>query len=117
MPSIDFAALRSTISLAQVLASLNFNPVGRSGDELRGPCTVHESSSPTSRSFSADLRKNTWNCFRCGAGGNQLDLWAATQKLPIYAAALDLCERLAIPLPQFGRSTSSANTRSEKRSP
>lgn len=103
MPSIDFTALRLTVSMAQVLDLLQFHPVSRSGDELRGPCPVHESSSPTSRSFSADLRKNAWRCFRCHAGGNQLDLWAQSQKLSLHAAALDLCERLAVPVPQLGR--------------
>jgi hypothetical protein len=48
MPSIDFAALRSTVSMVQVLELLNFNPVSRSGDELSGLRRVHGSSLPTS---------------------------------------------------------------------
>jgi DNA primase len=117
MPSIDYRALRATISLAQVLELLKFVPASRSGDELRGPCPVHGSNSPGSRSFSADLQKNTFHCFRCDGGGNQLDLWAKTQNLSIYAAALDLCERLAVPVPQLGGSSPGTKRESEKRSP
>jgi DNA primase len=117
MPSIDYRALRSTVALAQVLDLLKFVPASRKGDELRGPCPVHGSNSPASRSFSADLRKNSFHCFRCGAGGNQLDLWAKTQNLSIYAAALDLCERLGIPIPQLGHASPGVRTESEKRSP
>jgi DNA primase len=117
MPSIDYRALRSTVSLAQVLELLKFVPASRSGTELRGPCPVHGSKSPVSRSFSADLSKNTFHCFRCDAGGNQLDLWAKTQNLSIYAAALDLCERLAVPVPRLDHTSPGARRESEKRSP
>ena len=34
--------------------------------------------------------------FRCGASGNALDLWVAVTKLPVYEAALALCERLRL---------------------
>jgi DNA primase len=115
MPSIDFTELRATISMSSVLDLLGFVPSERSGDQLRGPCPLHGSTSPNSRSFSVNPRKNSFRCFRCGAAGNQLELWAAAQKLPIYDAALDLCQRLGVAVPERVRGRSSP--RPEKRNP
>ena len=67
-----------------------------SGDQVRGPCPVHGSTSPGSRTFSANLRQNTFQCFKCGEKGNQLDLYVAVTKLPIYKAVRELCERAGI---------------------
>lgn len=100
MPGIDYALVRETIRIADVLRLLDFQPVERSGDELRGPCPIHGSLSRTSRSFSANVRKQTFICFKCGASGNQLDLWVAVSKLPLYDAARDLCSRLGIEVPE-----------------
>jgi hypothetical protein len=33
-------------------------------------------------------------CNRCRSRGNQLELWAAANKLPLHQAAIDLCRRL-----------------------
>lgn len=49
----------------------------------------------------AHLEKNCWHCFRCGAGGNALDLYLAVTRLPIYAGALELCARLHLPVPRL----------------
>ncbi len=94
MPGIDFRQARQDIRLAEVLALLDYTPRQRSGEQLRGPCPVHRSRSATSRCFAAHLGQNVWHCFRCGAGGNALDLWAALTGQPIYAAVLDLYQRL-----------------------
>jgi DNA primase len=103
MPGIDYTKLREQISIEQVLQLAGFVAIESSGDERRGPCLIHGSSSPTSRSFSANLRKQTFVCFKCGAAGNQLDLWVAISKLPLYDAARDLCERLAMEVPEIRR--------------
>jgi DNA primase len=81
---------------------VNFVPAEQPGDQLRGPCPVHRSTSPTSRSFSVNLKKNTFRCFKCGAQGNQLDLWTAITKLPIHQAAETLCTRAGIDVPRIG---------------
>jgi DNA primase len=94
MPGIDFALLRGQVSLAQVLDLLGFTPTTRSGPQVRGPCPLHGSRSPRSRSFAAHLERQCWYCFRCGVGGNALDLYAAARRLPLYEAALELCRRL-----------------------
>ena len=116
MPSIDFAELRATIKLSAVLDLLAFVPCERSGDQLRGPCPLHGSSSPNSRSFSVNPTKNSFRCFRCGKAGNQLELWAGAKNLSIYDAAIDLCQRLGIDVPQRGRGNGHSN-RTEKRNP
>jgi len=99
MPPIDFAAARAQLRLAAVLALAGFTPSSRRGLQLRGPCPVHRSTRPTSRSFAAHLGKNVWHCFACGAGGNVLDLWVALTGQPVYAAVLDLCARLGQNVP------------------
>ena len=99
MPGIDFTLLRQQISLMQVLDLVGFTATTRCGPQLRGRCPVH-GSSPESRSFAAHVEKNGWHCFRCGAGGNALDLYLAVTKLPIYEATLELCTRLCVPVPR-----------------
>jgi DNA primase len=51
--------------------------------------------------FAAHLERHCWHCFRCGAGGNALDLWIAVTGLPVYEAALDLCRRLHLDVPRL----------------
>lgn len=103
MPGIDYAKLRAQIKIEQVLALVEFCGSESHGDETRGPCPIHGSTSQTSRSFSANLRKHTYRCFKCGAGGNQLDLWVAISKLPLHDAARDLCNRLGVKVPEIER--------------
>jgi DNA primase len=99
MPGIDFREARARLRLAAVLELLDFAPCSRCGDQVRGPCPVHGSHAPTSRSFAAHLGKNVWHCFRCGAGGNALDLWATLTRQDLHAAVLDLCGRLGRDVP------------------
>jgi DNA primase len=99
MPAIDFALLRRQASLAQVLDLIGFTPATRCGPQLRGPCPLHGSASPRSRSFAAHLERHCWHCFRCGAGGNAVDLYLAVTRLPLYEGALELCARLHLPVP------------------
>lgn len=95
MPAIDFRQLRADIAMAEVLDLLGFVAVERKGDEVRGRCPFHESAAyGKHRSFSANLRRHLFHCFKCGAAGNHLDLWARASQQPIHAAALDLCARL-----------------------
>jgi integrase-like protein/CHC2-type zinc finger protein len=98
-PAIDFAAVRAVITMAAVLQLLGFRANNTRGTQQRGPCPLHGSTSATSRCFSVNLDQHAFHCFKCGRSGNALDLWAAaTGQLP-YDAAIDLCDRLGIPLP------------------
>ena len=100
MSGIDFALLRQQLSLTQVLDLIGFTPTTRCGPQLRGPCPVHGSKSPRSRSFAAQVAKYCWHCFRCGAGGNALDLYVAVTKQPVHEGALELCARLGMSAPR-----------------
>jgi hypothetical protein len=98
-PAIDFAAVRAAITLAAVLQLLGFKANSSHGTQQRGPCPLHGSTSGTSRCFSANLEQHTFHCFKCGRSGNALELWAHANRLTPYDAAIDLCQRLNIPLP------------------
>jgi putative transposase len=102
-PAIDFAAVRAAVTMAAVLGLLGFQPRSSHAAQQRGPCPLHGSRSGTSRCFSVNLEQHTFHCFKCGRSGNALDLWThATGQTP-YDAALDLCQRLGIPLPTRNR--------------
>jgi DNA primase len=103
MPGIDFNRLRAEITMEQVLTLLSFQPVGRNGDQLHGPCPVHGSASPLSPIFSVNVRTQRYYCHKCHSRGNQLELWAAVRKLPFYDAALDLCQALGRNVPWIGQ--------------
>ena len=55
------------------------------------------------RARPAHLGRDLWHCFRCGAGGNALDLWAAVTRQGVHAAVLDLCQRLGRDVPGLPR--------------
>jgi DNA primase len=103
MPGIDFREARARLRLAEVLDLIGFEPRSRWNEQLRGPCPVHQSHAPRSRSFAAHLGKGVWHCFVCGAGGNVLDLWVALTKQPLHAAIIDLCQRLNQEVPWLPR--------------
>jgi putative transposase len=98
-PALDFAAVRAAITIAQVLALLGFRPRSDHAGQQRGTCPLHGSADSTARCFSVNTQAHTFHCFKCGRSGNALDLWAQANHLSIYDAAVDLCQRLNIPLP------------------
>lgn len=115
MASVDFAAARRAIPIARVLELLRFEPALRRGDQLRGPCPLHGSKRPESRSFSVNLTKNAFRCFVCGAAGNQLDLWRLATQLPLLEATVDLASRLNVPLPPRTAATKPAAKAEQRR--
>ncbi|MBI3469507.1 MAG: hypothetical protein HY000_41425 [Planctomycetes bacterium] len=58
---------------------------------FRGGCTQRRRHAK-SRSFSANLKKNAFRCFRCGVSGNHVDLWATVNNMDLRQAALTVCE-------------------------
>ena len=98
-PAIDFAAVRAVVTMAAVLNLLGFRPASSRGAQQRGPCPLHGSTAGTSRCFSVNLDAQTFQCFKCGRSGNALDLWVQATQQNAYDAALDLCQRLGIPVP------------------
>jgi DNA primase len=119
MGGINYSAIRAAVPLQTVLDLLEFVPVYRRGDQVRGPCPIHGSNSPQGRSLSANLARNAFRCFTCGAAGNQLDLWSLTQSMSLFAATTELCNRLQIHIPQTERQREQTSTRrhAEKRNP
>ena len=103
MPGIDFNKLRAEITMEQVLNLINFQPSRRSGNQCRGPCPVHQSTSSTSRSLSVNLSTRRYYCHKCQSKGNQIEFWAEVKQLPIYDAAIDLCRALGRDVPWIKR--------------
>jgi hypothetical protein len=99
VPGIDFRAVRQRISMTEVLALIGFKPQTASGSGLRGPCPIHRSQMPRSRSFAVQVERKVYRCFGCGSAGNHLDLYAAATQQDLYPAALDLCARVHLPIP------------------
>jgi DNA primase len=99
---IDFAELRRLVSIGDVLEVLGFRETERRGPQLRGPCPIHKSTNQKSRSFSVNLERNVFQCFKagCEAKGNQLDLYAQAAGQEIYPATIELCEKLGIQPPR-----------------
>ena len=98
-PAIDFAAVRAAITIAQVLALLGFTPRSDQAGQQRGACPLHGSTHATARCFSVNTKSHTFHCFKCNRSGNALDSWATANRLSIYDAAINLCQRLNVPLP------------------
>lgn len=71
MPSkwVDFKTLRDQLSFADVLAHYGLDVQGR-GDQVKVLCPFHDDHKP---SCGVNLKKQVFNCFACGAGGNALD--------------------------------------------
>jgi len=101
MPLLDLRQARADVRLEDVLHLLGWTARVRLGAQVRGACPVHGSQSKTSRAFSAHLGRGVWHCFRCGASGNALDLWAQVTRQEIYPAVLDLYRRLGQSVPRL----------------
>lgn len=100
--TINYRQLRDSVQIQAVLRWMSWEASSRFGDQLRGACplchvgSVDTPSPPacsSNRTFSVNTRRNIYRCFRCGSGGNALDLWSAYRELPIYAAAQEIQRR------------------------
>lgn len=90
MDWVNFREIRARISIVDVLTRYyRIDNLKQVGQTLVGPCPVHNGDS--ARAFHVDLDKNLWHCFTgCKKGGNQLDLVAAKDQVPVREAALRL---------------------------
>ena len=97
--SVDYAYLRSQVTIEQVLKHIDhFENLRGTKTQRRGPCPIHKSTSKTSKSFSVNLTKNVFQCFnqKCGAHGNTLDFWAAIHGQTIHQAAIDIAKTFGL---------------------
>jgi transposase len=99
-PHVDYAFLRSQITLERVLEHLRLLEGLRGSRQPRGACPIHGSQNPRSRTFSVNLDRDVFQCFdaACGASGNVLDFWTAFHRLPLYEAALHLAQTFGLRL-------------------
>ncbi len=103
MPGVDYRAVAARVPMEKVLELLGFAAKGAATGQFRGPCPVHGSQSPHSRSFSANLARGLCRCFKCGFVGNQIQLWATLKNMTAYDAAVDLCRRTGVEVPWIER--------------
>ena len=103
MPGVDFQRTRERITMRDVLQLLQFEATSRRAEQWRGPCPVHGSQNPRSRSFSVNVQLGRNHSFSCGSQGNALELWAAVHHKSVYAAAVELCELLGVEIPWVTR--------------
>lgn len=96
---IDYRRVRELVSMREVLELLSWQACTRRGPQLRGACPVHGSTSAASRVFSVQLERAVFQCFKCGAHGNQLDLYCAVTGISLYQGVLELCEKLGLEPP------------------
>ena len=102
---VDFKAVKSAVSMQQLLDRYQINWLRKSGGELRGRCPIHKGDGQDA--FHVNVSKNAFNCFSCHARGNVLDFVAAMEKCSVRDAALKLQDWYSIPaatsLTRFGR--------------
>ncbi len=85
---VDFAAIKRSVELAPWLRRYQVK-LRRSGvDQYRGCCPIHGGDGRDA--FHANLRKNVFHCFSCGAGGTVLDFVAAMEQCSLREAARKL---------------------------
>lgn len=99
MSGIDYRRVRAAISMGEVLELIGFEASSRRGDQLRGRCPLQACQQTVRRAFSVDVGRGIFRCFACRAGGNQLDLWALFNRLPLHEAAKSLCHKNHTPIP------------------
>jgi DNA primase len=85
---VDFAALKRSVPLALLFERYHVK-LRRSGrDQYRGRCPIHRGEGP--EAFHANLSRNIFHCFSCGAGGSVLDFISAIDGCSLREAALRL---------------------------
>ena len=93
---VNFAAIKQSVPLAPLLRRYQVK-LGRSGpDQYRGCCPIHGGQGRDA--FHANLTRNVFHCFSCGAGGSVLDFVAAMEGCSLREAALKLASETAAPI-------------------
>lgn len=100
-PLIDYAELRSRVSMADVLTQIGY-PFHTSATQFRGKCPLHNESIGRGKPFSVSFKRNVFRCFEssCQKQGNVLDFWREYRQLPLYEAALDMAKTFQIEIPK-----------------
>ena len=87
---VSFAKIKATVPLRKILERYDLfdllKPIGGDIKQLKGPCPFCGTTKKTP--FRVNIDRNCWNCFKCGAGGNILDLVARKELKTIPQAAI-----------------------------
>jgi len=97
---VDFEAIKLLVPVHQVLELVGWRPTWERGAIARGPCPIHHSNNPRSRSLA--VTRDGWYCHSCHKRGDVVRLWAELHGLSMLQAALRLCERLRMEVPRIG---------------
>src|SRR5437879_1432118 len=90
MANVDFADLKSRVSITDVLSMLNVTNLRHSSGALRGPCPIC-GGDPADRHFVVTEGKG-WYCHHCKNGGDLIKLVATVRQIDVRAAALAIQE-------------------------
>src|SRR6478672_13473599 len=88
---VDFAALKQSVALAPLLQDYGVRLRCSGRDQYRGLCPIHHGQGR--EAFHANLTRNLFHCFSCGASGTVLDFVAAIERCTLREAALILQHR------------------------
>jgi hypothetical protein len=92
---VDFATIKRSVGLGPVLRRYQVS-LRRSGrDQYRGLCPIHRGEGRDA--FHANLSRNIFHCFSCGAGGTVLDFVAPMEGGTLREAARKLARETAVP--------------------
>ena len=93
---VDFAAIKQSVPLRLLLRRYQVK-LRRSGpDQYRGCCPIHGGQGQDA--FHANLTRNVFHCFSCGAAGSVLDFVAAMERCTLRDAALKLAGEIPRPI-------------------
>jgi DNA primase len=92
----DFAVIRQRVTMEMLFEHYQYHPHTKTASEARGPCPLHPTKSQpgerkgNGRSFAANLVKNIFQCFSCGAKGNVIDFVAKIENCSLREAGLKI---------------------------
>lgn len=89
MAYVDFAELKTKISISQVAQMLGLTLTQKS-DQFRGICPIHKGTNP--REFVITASKNLWYCFGGCGGGDQIALVEKVRGIKTQEAAGEIAK-------------------------
>jgi DNA primase len=97
MPFVDFAELKSRVSIEQAVVMLSLS-LNKAGAQLRGPCPVCNAGGD--RALVVTPAKNLYFCFAAKTGGDQIALAAHIKGIKVTEAASFLAGGSPVPVPR-----------------
>jgi len=85
----DFAAIKKTTDIAQVIEAYGIELTRASAGDLKGLCPFHDDHAP---SLIVTPAKGLFHCMACGAAGNVIQFVARHEDIPEKEAALKLLD-------------------------